>query len=138
MHNPWRTFGRTHPDWEVRFGTLPDGVDGYTDTAVRMIVIDRRLNQAERRSTLAHEAIHAARLDLDCSEEDETAVEQMAARILIPLDRLIDAILWTSNPAEGAEELWVDLPMLQCRIDHLHPSERATIRAALSRREESA
>lgn len=138
MHNPWRDFGDRFPDWEIRFANLPDGVDGYTDTAVRMIVIGRHLGQAKRRSTLAHEAVHAARLDLDCDNRDEQAVEQLAARILIPLDALVGAVLWTRNLDELAEELWVDVPLLRCRLAHLHPSERATLKAAFAEREDPA
>lgn len=134
MHHPWRTLREERPDWQVRFALL-DGIAGCTDVGMRTIWLDKRLNQAERRSTLAHEAIHAARGDLDCDERDEVAVEQAAARILLPLDRLLHVLPWATTYYEAAEELWVDPAMLRCRVTHLHPSELAAIRRAFAARD---
>lgn len=79
MHHPWREFGQRWPDWEIKFVMLPDGVCGETDRELRTIWIDKRLGQAERRSTIAHEAEHVARRDIVCDERDEEAVEHAAA-----------------------------------------------------------
>lgn len=135
MHHPWRTLRDDAPDWTVEFVALPEGVSGCTDTEHRTIWIDKRLGQAERRSTLAHEAIHAARGDLDCGEREDALVEQAAARLLLPIERLLHVLPWAHTYGEAAEELWVDLAMLVCRLDHLHPSERAAIKRAFAARD---
>ncbi len=135
MHNPWRAFGDDFPDWRIERVRLPDGVMGETDVDTRTIYIDDRLNQAERRSTLAHEAEHAARHHRECSEWDDRDVEQAAAHILLPLDRLLHVLPWAVSVLEAADELWVDPDLLWCRLDHLHPHELSAIRAAFARRD---
>lgn len=135
MHHPWRTLREQWPDWQVQFADLPDGECGYTDVELRTIWISNRLNQAERRSTLTHEAIHAARGDLECDERDELAVEQAAARLLLPIERLLHVLPWANGYDESAEELWVDVDMLRCRLQHLHPTERAAIQRAFAVRD---
>lgn len=117
------------------FTTLPEGRCGQTDVLNRIIWIDERLNQAQRRSTLTHEAIHAARLDLYCTDRDEAKVEQAAARLLLPLCALLRVLPWAYGVDEAADELWVDVDMLWCRLNHLHPSERAAIKRAFAARD---
>ena len=56
---------------------------------------------------------------------EESAVEQEASRLLIDLDALADALKWAHNLPEAADVLWVDVPTLQVRLDHLHPAEQA-------------
>lgn len=135
VHHPWRELREGQPDWQVLYAPLPDDIDGMTDVEHRTIWIDSRLNQAARRSTLTHEAIHAARLDGECTDWDEDQVEQEAARILLPLDRLLHVLPWAHNLYEAAEELWVDEPLLRVRLDHLHPSERGAIKRAFAARD---
>lgn len=135
MFHPWRLFGDQHPDWEVRFVDLPDGVAGETDTHRKVIWIDVKLSQAERRSTLAHEAIHAAAEHVACDPTDELEVEQAAARLLLPLESLLRVLPWAVSVGEAAEELWVDVDMLSTRLQHLHPSERHAIRRAFAARD---
>jgi hypothetical protein len=135
MHNPWRAFGDDFPDWEIKRVRLPDGVNGETDVDTCTIYIDDRLDQAERRSTLAHEAIHAAKRHRECNEWDELAVELAAAQILLPLDRLLYVLPWATTVVEAAEELWVDPDLLWARLDHLHPIEDAAIRRAFANRD---
>ena len=120
------------PDWDLVWARLPEGVLGYTDHEARRIVMERSQLQAERRSTLAHELGHAiAGPTLDhpwWRARDEAQVQRDAARRLLPLDELGDALAWSHTIEEAADELWVDVPTLQCRLDHLHPSERAYLR----------
>lgn len=135
QHHPWRTLRDQWPDWQVKFAVLPDGIHGCTDVELRTIWIDKRLGQAARRSTLAHEAIHAARGEHECDDGDDALVEQAAAQILLPLDRLLHVLPWATTVGEAAEELWVDVDMMRCRLDHLHPSERAAIKRAFAARD---
>lgn len=108
---------------------LPVGVFAWTDHASRRIVMDAGLLQAERRSTLAHELEHVARGPLPAdpvlAAREEIACEEAAARRLIPLEALLDALRWSSDVCELADELWVDVQLARVRLERLHPSERA-------------
>lgn len=116
-------------DWELVWARLPEGVLGYTDHADQRIVLEARQLQAERRSTLAHELAHAeAGPTLDepwWRARDEVAAQRDAARHLIGVHELGEALAWAHSLAEAADELWVDADTLRARLDHLHPSERA-------------
>lgn len=119
---------------------LEGSVFGYYDAATHTITIDPRLSQAQRRSTLAHELVHAERRDKGCSSawheiRQERRVEEVAARLLIRLDRLADALAWAHGELEVAEELSVDVPMVRARIEHLSPAEVEYIETRLASRE---
>src|SRR5690625_5136439 len=96
MWHPWRTLrAMTHVDlyWTR---ALPTGVLGATD-GERIWLDDRQL-QAERRSTLAHELAHIY-LDhgTSCSPAEEAVARQLAARWLISMERLLDALAWSEE-----------------------------------------
>ena len=55
------------------------------------------------------------------------AFEYPAARRLIKMEHLLDALAWTEHLEELADELWVDLDTLMARLDGLTPEERAQI-----------
>lgn len=139
-YNPWRHL-RSLPDVELEFTDderVLDGADArYFDT-IQRIVIDRRIEtQVERRCVAVHELGHALRRDLPCGDDraddrQEAAVDQWAARQLITLEALADALKWSDDREEVAEELWVTVDLLDVRLSHLHPSERAWIRRSLS------
>lgn len=135
MHHPWRELRDNWPDWDVRFAPLPDGIQGCTVLAQRTIWISIGLGQAERRSCLAHELGHVAAGHDDADAWDEAQVEQTAARLLLPLEELVDVLPWAHNLREAAEELCVDVDMLWSRLDHLHPAERAAIKRAFAARD---
>jgi hypothetical protein len=137
MHHPWRRLRDHLPDWDVVLRPLPVGVIGLTDTVGRRIHLDSRMLQAQRRCTLDHELVHAEAGDVGCQgAEREAWIAQSSARRLIPLERLVDAARWAHNAVELADELWVDLDTLMCRLEHLHPSERAAIARALAARDD--
>ena len=98
------------------------------------------LLQAERRCTIAHELIHLERGpapdDPWLRAREERAVEAEAARRLITLDALADALAWSDRPVEVAEELWVDVQTLDVRVDGLNPAERAELDTRLTDDEE--
>ena len=58
-------------------------------------------------------------------------MSEIAARRLIPLDALADALRWARDLTELADELWVDEPTVRCRLDTLDPVEVADLHAAL-------
>ncbi len=119
--HPWRGL-RALAHIVVHYARLPSL--GFTD-GERVIWLDSRLLQVERRCTLAHELAHIRR---------ERAVERDAARYLLPdIHRVADAIVWSvGRLEEAADELWVDVPMLEARLSGLHPSERAVIERRVS------
>lgn len=137
MWHPWRTLRTlTHIDlfWTK---ALPVGVRGATDG--RRIWMDDRQLQAERRSTLAHELAH---IELGhtggCAGAEEAQARRLAARWLIDMDRLLDALAWSEELEEVAEELWVDLDTLYARLDGLTADERARVVALAERVERGA
>lgn len=131
-YHPWQHLAHlTH--LTVRWSRDDAELDGalgwfYVDTDE--IVLDARQTQAERRSTLTHELVHAERGDGPCGSvvldaRQELVVSRAAARRLIPLRALGEALVWSRDPDEVADELWVDVETLRVRMAHLHPAERA-------------
>jgi hypothetical protein len=137
-YSPWRHL-RSLPHIDLRWtddDDLLDGAHAWYYHRLRAIVMDKRLTQVERRSAIAHELGHAIRGDLPCGSDildarQEDVVEQWAARKLIELPALADALKWSDDPEEVADALWVTRDLLLARIEHLHPSERAYLRRAL-------
>lgn len=132
--HPWRTLrGLAH----VRLLWHDGGPAGLTHFGNATISLRRGLTQVERRCTLAHELRHVLRgpfLDVNTAKE-ERAVEREAARQLIELEQLGEALAWAHTYEEAADELWVDLPTLRARLIHLHPSERAYLTRRLADKE---
>lgn len=134
-YHPWRHVARL-AHITVRWTRDDDELDGalgwyYVDSDE--IVMDARQTQAERRSTLAHELVHAERRDAPCGSlvldaRQELVVSQLAARRLIPLRALGEALAWSRDVDEVADELWVDTATLRTRLNHLHPAERAYLK----------
>ena len=73
MDHPWRRL-RDRPDWLLEWDMLPPGLMGSTCHRRRVITLDLRLSQAERRCTIAHELEHVERgpmpADLACQRFD--------------------------------------------------------------------
>ena len=134
MHHPWRAFSYL-TEWTLIVGGLPDGLMGLTCWRTRTVRLHADLLQVERRCTIAHEMQHIARgrppTEPVLAAREEAAVEQEAARLLIDLQPLGEALAWSSNLAEVADELWVDADTLRIRLDHLHPAERHYLRRRL-------
>lgn len=98
--------------------------------------MDRRLTQAERRSVLAHELEHVERGPFPrwMTPREEAAVSAAAARKLIRLHDLGEALAWADHPAEVAEELWVDIPTVRARLAGLTRDERHYLARRLAHR----
>jgi len=133
--NPWRHLAATHPGLHVdcRADLRPGRMGAWLTTGE--VALSRLLGQAERRCTITHETVHVERgpvsTDPRLAAREEAVVDEIAARRLIPLDDLIDAIRWgQGNP--DCEELWVDLPTLQARVRTLTEAEQAQISEALA------
>lgn len=127
--------------WERR--RLAPGYDGWYDDERRTIVTDERLDHAEARSVLAHELVHAERRDVRTESawtelQQEYQVDVIAARLLLPLDVLADALCESGDEVEAAVALGVTLNVLHIRMSDMTPAESAYVGArveAASRRE---
>jgi hypothetical protein len=137
-YHPWRHLSRL-ADVTVRWSRDDVELDGalgwfYVDRGE--IVLDARQTQVQRRSTLAHELVHAERGDepsgsLVLDARQELAVSKEAARRLIGIRALGEALAWSTCVAEAADELWVDEDTVRVRLQHLHPAERAYLKRRL-------
>jgi Zn-dependent peptidase ImmA (M78 family) len=125
--SPWRHLRENHPDVVVYEHEMPDGYLGCIDAENRIIWLDSRLTQAERRSALAHELGHLERGPAPAGEHadpvEERAVNVWAARKLIAIPDLAAALGWSSHLSEIAEELWVSVHMLTVRLETMTQAE---------------
>lgn len=131
------------PIVRLEVGRLPDDEMGRWIPELDMIVLDDRLTQVERRCTLAHEMLHRYNDDSpDLPEHllllQERQCRERTARLLIRLQDLADALLWSAQDNELAEVLWVDVPTLRDRLDTLHEDEKAYIECRLAARGDAA
>ena len=135
MYHPWRD-ARDREHLNITFERLADGRRGCLRGD--RITINTGDDQAQRRSTLAHELVHDERrvfpVDRVLRAREELTVERIAARRLIQLDALVDALLWARDARETAAELWVDLPMLVAFIRSLTVTERTWINEQMEAR----
>lgn len=92
-YDPWADLNR-RPYLQVEFVNIDTGRRGIICGGVVMICRDQL--QVERRCTIAHELVHDERrvypTDRALREKEETAVERIAARRLIELPELVDAL----------------------------------------------
>lgn len=134
MYHPWRAL-RHLSDWTLVIADLGDRLLGHTCHTSRTITLNTGLLQTERRSTIAHELEHAHRGPMPrhpvLALREEAVVDQGAARALVTLDALLEALRWSRELHEIADELWVDAATVRTRLDHLHPAERAYLKRHL-------
>jgi Zn-dependent peptidase ImmA (M78 family) len=131
-YSPWRhlrSLAHINLRWTDDDEEL-DAAHGWYYVDHDEIVIDSRLSQRERRSVLSHELAHAIGRDEPCHNPvldsiQELRADRWAARRLIDIRSLGEALAWASDLEEAAEELWVTRDLLDVRLAHLHPSERA-------------
>lgn len=129
-YDPWGDLSQ-RAYLSVEFVDLPNHRRGVICGDI--IRIDRRQLQVERRCTIAHELVHDERrvfpADPVMQAREETLVERTAARRLIELHDLVDALRACSSrgAAELADHLWVDQPMLAARMADLDPIEVADL-----------
>lgn len=136
MYHPWRALRHLGDEWTLVWAPLAGVVDklGRTNWHDRTITLDPDQDQAQRRSTLAHELVHVERGpigNVHYRPREERLVDAVAARRLIGIRDLGEALAWAHNLAEAADELWVDESMLRARLEHLHPAERHYLRRRL-------
>lgn len=125
LYHPWRRLR------ELAHLTLhwhDDGPAGWCRHSTQELSLLRGMTQAERRSTVCHEVVHLERGPAvrGFGDREEVEVSKEAARRLLPDIHVVgEALAWSRDLAEAAEELWVDDGTLRVRLEHLHPAERA-------------
>lgn len=106
---------------------------GRADFGRNVIVLAKGLTQAERRSTCWHEVQHLLRGPVcgHLREREERDVEAIVARDLIPFSALVDAMLWSLDDYELADELTVDVGLVRARLEGLTVAESAALERSL-------
>uniref|UniRef100_A0AAU8B0J8 IrrE N-terminal-like domain-containing protein n=1 Tax=Dulem virus 32 TaxID=3145750 RepID=A0AAU8B0J8_9CAUD len=119
-YDPWEGV----PDgWSVDWVQLP--VRGRCHWGTRTILLRISLSEVRARCVLAHEIVHAERGTAPAwaRAREEAVVSAEAARRLISLDALAEALAWSLSLSEVAEELAVDRPTLEALLGDLTPQE---------------
>lgn len=134
-HHPWRVF-RHESDWTLVWAELGDDVLGETCWETKTITLDVDLLHADRRVTICHETQHIQRgpahPDPVMQAKEHNAIDRMVAWLLIDLHPLGEAMAWSQDRHEIADELQVNVHTLEIRLQYLHASERAYLMRRLS------
>lgn len=136
MFHPWHAL-RALTSWNLLWSTPAPGACAEIDWPSRTVTMDPLLLHAERGSALTHELGHIERGAFPgwATDREERAMDAAAARQLIDIRALGDALVWSLDPHVLAEELWRDVPILESRTAYPHPSERHYLRRRLDRKE---
>ena len=112
---------------------------GKCKHSTQEVSLRRDLTQAQRRAALLHELEHLAHgpAVVGYVEQDEKATRERAARWLIPLENLGDALVWANDDHELAEELWVDLGTVRTRLSTLTAEESRLLNDRLDAAEQT-
>ncbi len=122
-YNPWDAAEEL--ELHIRYGPLRDSWAWWVP-AHRLIVMADRLTQVQERCALAHEVEHARNKDTECrnaslispvlARRQEIRADEGAARKLIPVVDLEEALVWATSREEAAHELGVTEHMLRVRL----------------------
>ena len=128
LYDPWAALDDARPVTLVD-ADLRRGRRGQVRFSTRVIELSRDLLQVMRTCTLAHELVHLERGPVISrhTAREERIVATIAARRLIGLDRLADALAWTTDDHELADELGVDARTVRVRMTTLTDEERRTL-----------
>lgn len=134
MIRPWHLAG-TYPELVIEFGDLPPGQLGRTCVTTNTITLQRGMRQRQRRAVLMHEVLHFLRGGVeDCDRLEgieEREVERLAAVLLMPTRRMVDALLWSQDEHELADYFHIDVYTVRDRLRHMTEAEKVAIEAAL-------
>lgn len=126
MFDPWGALRRLK-HIHISFVRMPDAAPGRTD-GLRVIWLDKRLQQDERRCALTHELVHIEHGHDGCQRPGvEHQVRVESAQLLIPIEDLCRNAAWASSIQELAEDLWVTPDVLIDRLQSLTPDETAQL-----------
>jgi hypothetical protein len=133
MHgDPWRWLRRLS-HIEVLWADLPGDLLGQSDFETDTITLALGMTQAERRSVCWHEVLHLQRGPVPeyLEQREELAVDAAVARDLIPLSALVDAMVWSADEWEIADELTVSVDLVRVRLHDLTAAETEALNRAL-------
>lgn len=128
-----------HSGVTVEEVSTPPSVLGWLDLAKGSVKIRRHLDDARRRSTLAHEMVHYDRGDIACDNlldqmRVEQAVRTATANWLISLRDLAYTLAVSQTESEAAQRLRVDVQTLRQRVDALSPQDADYVERVVRRR----
>jgi hypothetical protein len=132
-YDPWQALSQFE-GVRLVVADLPGTRRGQIDFETRTITLHPRLQPAERRCTLAHELVHLERgpVLVRQTPREERIVAAIAARRLLPIEALADALRWSDDPGVLADELSVDVRTVRIRLTTLSEGERALLHERLS------
>jgi hypothetical protein len=134
--NPWAALA-ARPHLQLIDAVIPE--DGRYYHRLRTIVLRRGMSIVEQRATLWHELVHADRGDEQCCEKTERLyIDKQAARLAIDVTSLAEALLWSDDPSEQADQLKTTEQLLAVRLQYLHPSERGYLQRRIAMKESPA
>ena len=122
-------------EWSVMWAALPWPTVGVTLWPTSTILLDPACPPAMQRSTLAHELVHVERGPVVgwLAAREELIVEAEAARRLIALGDLGEALAESDHLCHIAEQLHVDPDTVTARLQSLTEAERTYLRHRLGR-----
>lgn len=131
-YSPWVEL-RGLPQLTLEWALLAPGRLGEYVHAQRLIRLRPGMPRHQTRCVLAHELRHHHYGDVwPAMAWQEKRADREAARLLIDIELLGDAaVIHANHFAAVARELRVTHPILRCRMDNLHPSERGYLRRRL-------
>lgn len=121
----------------LHWADLPEGILGFTDFKAGSITLTVGMTQAERRCVLDHELVHVERGPAPAwfQAREERLVDEISARRMIPFDSLVQAMLWSLDDHQIADELWVDVETVRNRLSALDDEETCELNRRLDEAE---
>jgi hypothetical protein len=140
-YDPGADMAERYPEWVVRHKRIAP-IPEVLCVRRKVVLVDTEGDRSARRCALAHAVAH---IDLDhlpdsgrTGRKYEREADELAARRLIPLDRLADVLTWALGPDEVADELDVTEHMVRVRVRTLAMQDKAWISAYVQNREGAA
>src|SRR4051812_23963113 len=96
-YDPWHALAAEFRQARVVYDDLPPRRRGEVDFRTHTITLQRRLDPTAQRCTLAHELVHLERgpVVMWHAPREERAVAAIAARRLVSIDSLAEALRWS-------------------------------------------
>lgn len=141
MYHPFRHLRDLGPTVTMSIGPTVGNKPAWWCPRSDHFTLRSDLNQVERRCWLAHELAHR---DLGHDgmvsgkrevAKQERAADELAARRLIRLPALVNILVWTDDPDEAADGLWVTRRLLDVRLETMLGGERRWVAVELRKRQ---
>lgn len=134
-YDPFRELEHKLPDVFLCTLRLPAGKAWWLE-ADQAIVLDDRLDSTGRRCALAHEIEHvragdSAVVHVWFATKQEARAHRRAARKLVRIEDLVDALRVTRDETELAAILDVDVEVLRLRLDRITEREQDLVERRL-------